>query len=342
MDVLTQSTFRVAQLNAENLFIYLDHYQNQDLKSLSEQQWQELSSSMVDNKPLHKTRWLAESLREMDPDVVILSEVGGIESLENFNTRFLGGEYNVHLVEGNSDRGIDVGYLVHRRLPLQALLISHKSRALNFNYPHERLWNEQYQGDPEKKKYASHRFSRDIAELRLFDAQTQQIKMIFLACHLKSKLDREGIDPMGKDRRRAEFETLLKIYQEIRTETHNQVPIVIGGDFNGQARASDPDEEFKSIKGSDLRDIFDLMGVEEKDRLTRFNIRNGQPPVGQQIDYIFLSPELQSKIIPDHTYVYRYKSELGVTLPDIQTATQQFAMPSDHYPVLVTLQWTPK
>ena len=335
------STFRIAQLNAENLFLYLDHYKDQDLDTLSEREWQEFSTSSVSNKPLHKCQWLAQALKDMDPDVVILNEVGGLESLENFNAHFLGGNYKAHLIEGNSDRGIDVGYLVHNRLPLQALLISHKNRPLNFNYPHERIWNEQYAGDPEKKKYASHRFSRDVLELRLFEDSQQQPNIIFLACHLKSKLDREGIDPLGKDRRQAEFETLLKIYHEVRSETHESVPVVIGGDFNGQARASKPDPEFSDITNAALKDVFDVLALEENDRVTRFDIRNGQAPVGQQIDYLFLSPELQDKVVPEHSYVYRYKGDLGVALPEIQTATQQFAMPSDHYPVLVTLNWTP-
>ncbi len=340
MNPPTQTPFRITQLNAENLFIFLDHYRGQDLQNLSEREWQEFSTSTVSNKPLHKVRWLAESLLKMDPDVVILNEVGGLESLENFNAFFLGGTYKVHLIEGNSDRGIDVGYLVHKRLPLQVLLISHKNRPLNFNYLHEKIWNNQYAHVPEKKKYASHRFSRDVLELRLFAESSQKLKMIFLACHLKSKLDRDGIDPLGKDRRRAEFETLLKIYQEVRTETDNQVPLVIAGDFNGQARASKPDEEFEKIKTSGLKDIFDLANLDEKDRVTRFDIRNGQTPVGQQIDYIFLSPDLQDKVIRECSYVYRYKGDLEVALPEIPTATQQLAMPSDHYPIITTLDWS--
>lgn len=334
---LTQSTFKIVQLNAENLFIYLDHYADQALTSLTEREWQEFSTSTVSNKPLHKTKWLAESLLELDPDIVILNEVGGIESLENFNALFLNSQFNVQLKEGNSDRGIDVGYLVNKRLPYQMLLISHANRPLGFNYPHERIWNNQYKDDPDKKSFPSQRFSRDVLELRLFDQSSQKLQMVFLACHLKSKLDREGIDPLGKDRRQAEFKTLLSIYNEIRNETQSQVPIVIAGDFNGQARASNPDEEFSTIKGTDLKDAFDLLNLEEGSRITRWDIRNGQAPVGQQIDYIFLSPELHNNVKADQTFVFRYKGDLGIELPPIQTATQQFAMPSDHYPLLVTL-----
>lgn len=337
--VVTQSTLRIVQLNAENLFIYLDHLKGDIPEKLSEKDWQALSSSSVPNKPLHKIRWLAESLKFLAPDVIILNEVGGLESLENFNAHFLDKYFDVLLIEGNSDRGIDIGYLVRKSLKRRYLLNSHKNRALNFNYPHEVHWNEQLPVNEAHKKYPSHRFSRDVLELRLFLDKSPQPELIFLACHLKSKLDREGIDPKGADRRRAEFNTLVKIYDEIHKETQGQVPIVIAGDFNGQARKSQPDHEFDKIKSTDWSDAFEVAQLPIEKRVTRWDIRNGFAPVGQQLDYIFLSPHLHPLVLSHGTFVYQYRGDMGVEFPPITTSYQQFALPSDHYPVVTTISW---
>ncbi|MCB0408406.1 MAG: hypothetical protein KDD34_09395, partial [Bdellovibrionales bacterium] len=299
MTARTQSTLRIAQLNAENLFIYLDHFENQNLETLDEKSWQALSTSIIPNKPLKKTKWLAESIKHIDPDIIFLNEVGGLESLENFNWLFLDGVYQVFLIEGNSDRGIDLGYLVHPRWQKDYLLLSHKSRSLNFNYPHERIWNEQVNNQPEKKQYPSHRFSRDVLELRAFDPVTKKLECIFLNCHLKSKLDRDGIDPKGLDRRQAEFQTLLKIYEELKKETQNQVPINIAGDFNGVASSEKPDLEFLEIQKTDLKNALLLANRSEEERFTRFDFKTGQPPKGQQIDYIFLSELLHDKVVTE-------------------------------------------
>lgn len=331
----TQSTLKITQINTENLFIYLDHYDKQNLDSLSEPEWQNLSTSVVANKPLRKTKWLAESLRHLDPDIIILSEVGGVESLENFNSYFLDGNFHVFLKEGNSQRGIDVGYLVHKRWKKNFLLLSHKNRALNFNYPHERIWNQENKDNPNKKQFPSHRFSRDISELRVFNPDTQNLEFIFLSCHLKSKLDKEGIDPGGFDRRQAEFETLLKIYNDLLLETESKVPILIAGDFNGCAQKSNPDPEFKTIQSTDLIDTLELMNIDKKNRATRFDYRSGTVPVGHQLDYIFMSKHLQNQV--KQSFVFRYKSENGAEMPPITSSHQQFVMPSDHYPIFLEL-----
>ncbi|MEO0335543.1 MAG: hypothetical protein AAF202_04080, partial [Pseudomonadota bacterium] len=319
---------RLMQLNAENLFLYLDKLEGNDLTILSETQWQQLSIASVKNKSLKKTRWLAESILQEDPDVVFLNEVGGLESLENFNQLFLSDQYQCLLKEGNSDRGIDIGYLVHKRVPSQLLLLSHKRRSISFQYVHEKL---------SEKPTAPHGFSRDVAELRLFDKASGKLQFVLLGVHLKSKLDPEGIDPEGKGRRRAEFETLLKIYNDILSETSNQVPICILGDFNGQARASDPDEEFASIRNTDLVDIFDISKLDLSERITQFQVTSNSAPIARQIDYIFLSHHLHSAFDPKSAQVIHYKNELGLPIPEVQTSAQRYEMPSDHFPLQVDL-----
>src|ERR1035437_3608946 len=125
MSEAKQNTFKVVQLNADNLFIFLDDLSERDWRSLSEKEWQQLSNATVANKSLVKTLWLADTLLDIDADIVCVNEVGGIESLSNFARLFLGGKYTAHLLEGNSDRGIDIGYLIKKDFPLRAELRTH-------------------------------------------------------------------------------------------------------------------------------------------------------------------------------------------------------------------------
>ena len=320
---------RLMQLNAENLFLYLDKLDSDDLTNLSETQWQELSIASVRNKSLKKTRWLAESISGEDPDIVFLNEVGGLDSLKAFNKYFLNDEYSCLLKEGNSDRGIDIGYLVHKRVACQLLLLSHKNRSISFQYLHEKLAET-----PAKP----HGFSRDVAELRLFDKTTGKLQLVLLGVHLKSKLDPEGVDPGGTGRRRAEFETLLKIYQDILSETDDQVPVCVLGDFNGQARASDPDEEFTAIRQTDLIDIFDICKTEISERSTQLQVSSNSAPIARQIDYIFVSHHLHGQFDHESAQVFPYKNDLGLPVREVQTSAQRYELPSDHFPVQVDLK----
>ncbi|NJL24757.1 MAG: hypothetical protein HC902_06040 [Calothrix sp. SM1_5_4] len=181
------NTFKIAQLNAENLFLFLDDPGERDWRRLSEKEWQKLSAATVPNKSLSKTLWLADSLLDINADIVCLNEVGGEESIRNFAKYFLKDRYTPHLIEGNSDRGIDIGYLVKKEFSPKVELRTHKNRPLNFLYPHEA---------PPKTHY----FSRDCAELRVFSGAPSTPALIILLVHLKSKLDPDGIDPQGRAR----------------------------------------------------------------------------------------------------------------------------------------------
>jgi hypothetical protein len=322
---------RIAEFNVENLFIFLDHDQSHDLSRISEEQWQALTISTTGNKPIEQVRSLAKVMLEIDADVFMLCEVGGHESLENFNRWFLEDRYHVHLIEGNSDRGIDLGYLVRKTLPFKYDLISHKHRSIDFLYPHERQGQ-----DP---KIASHRFSRDVLELRMFIPGEAQPALIMMLVHLKSQLDPDRIDPNGRDRRRAELEKLVKIYKEIDTEFSGKVPILVGGDFNGSAARAQLDPEFAAIyRETGLQDALELAGVADNDRYTHMQINPySGGSLNRQIDYIFLSPLLHAHVDAKETHVYRYKDEWGFVAPPPKNLAEKRLLPSDHYPVVLRL-----
>src|SRR4051812_11706078 len=101
MNGVRPNTFKIAQMNAENLFLFLDQPGERDWRRMSEKDWQKLSAATVPNKSLTKTLWLADSILDIDADIVCLNEVGGEESIRNFAAYFLGGQYTAHLIEGN-------------------------------------------------------------------------------------------------------------------------------------------------------------------------------------------------------------------------------------------------
>lgn len=318
------NTFRIAQLNAENLFLFLDEPVDRDWRKISEKEWQKLSSASVPNKGLVKTLWLADTIEAIDADIVFLSEVGGLESIHNFAKFFLKGNYVAHLIEGNSDRGIDIGYLVKKDFPYRVKLHSYKNYPLKFRYPHE---------DPSSAR--THYFSRDCAELRIYAEGSTTPALVCLQVHLKSKLDPDGIDPEGKDRRTAELNALVEIYKEIRSGA-NPPPVIVAGDFNGCARRSVLAPEFQALTTTDLESMQDILQRDGPEAATQLQFNRSNQIQWLQIDYIFMSSELKSYLIPNGCEVFRYRSELNVALPLPTTLDQRLHLPSDHYPVVAT------
>lgn len=333
------SRLRVAEFNVENLFVLLDHHQGQDLAKVSEDQWQSFSISTTPNKPIEQVRQLAAVFHDLNADIYMLCEVGGRESLENFNRHFLSDRYHVHLLEGNSDRGIDLGYLVRKDLPFKYDLLSHKHRSIDFLYPHEKLSQETDYTDRPSGRLTSHRFSRDVLELRLFAPDAQVPSLVLLMAHLKSQLDRDRIDPLGRDRRKAELEKLVKIYLEIERDLGESVPVIVGGDFNGNAGLVNTDPEFAAIyRDTRLRDVLELAGRSADDRYTHMQIDpRGGGSQNKQLDYIFVPPALHANIVAAESFVYRYKDAWGFVVPPPRNLSDKRLLPSDHYPVVLTL-----
>jgi endonuclease/exonuclease/phosphatase family metal-dependent hydrolase len=326
----SKKTLRLVQYNVENLFLVMDLYKGQDLKTLTESEWRKIGKTHIPNKSLRKTWTLAEIVKDLDPDILMLNEVGGVEAIENLNKYFLNSKYQVHLKEGNSRRGIDVGYLVRADLEFKAVHITHKDRPIDFLYPHESQ-------TPAGGK--SHYFSRDVSELRLFKPGDTSPRLTLLLTHLKSKLDNDKIDFEGKLRRAAELKCLVNIYKEVKAELGADAPIIAAGDFNGIASPHGTEPEFKSIyEESDLVDAFELTSKPKDERYTQVQITHSGKQELLQIDYMFLSPALHNKIISDETYAYRYKDPSGKNAPIPKNMEERSLYTSDHYPVVLTLK----
>ncbi len=316
---------RVFLLNAENLF--LPPYSEEFLKR----------SGFPENysKDIEKTKNIAKVISELDPQFILLSEVGGLDSLENFNERYLEKKYIPSLIEGNSDRGIEVGFLIKKEMPLRYEHYTHRNRPLNFNYPFE--LNLHKEAD-----LPTHYLSRDIAELRVFNKEDKEDSaplFIILHVHLKSQQDRNRIDAGGRLRRQAEFELLLKTYSILNKRYKGEVPIFLTGDLNGVAIKKNCDEAFKSIyKDTDLEDILELLDIPENERTTLVHFEGPNNPKFLQFDYFFIPSSLKNDLVPAESGVYRYKDKDGMPMPLPTASYMRYQMPSDHYPLLLTLR----
>lgn len=334
---------KVLLLNVENLFLLSDQQFTPEHLKLDEVQWQKLSTSIYSNKPLQKAKALAQVIFETKPDLILLCEVGGLESLRNFNQLFLNDQYSAALVEGNSDRNIDVGFLIRKDLGVYFDITTNKNRSINYLYPHERDSLDAGLTAIAGKPIQSHKFSRDAAELHLFMRDRNQPFLIVILTHLKSRLDPQFKDPGGFERRQAECTALLEIYQELEEKFQHKVPIAIAGDMNGLALKATPETEFAQIyQKTQLEDVCELAALPVDQRATYFQVgRSHRPPEGRQIDYCFLSPLLQKYLKKESVQVYRYKDHLGLPFDPPTTLDAKMMLPSDHYPLVFELAGLP-
>jgi len=112
-------TLHIAAFNAENFYLLLDEGPWRDelgaLEALGQSEYRAMNSSIYNpNKDRGKIAAIAGTILEEDLDLVCLVEVGGLETLDNFNRLYLGGAYDCFLHEENSRRGIYVGALVKK------------------------------------------------------------------------------------------------------------------------------------------------------------------------------------------------------------------------------------
>ena len=89
---MNEQELAICEFNTENLFLSLSYYGGQKIEALSGQQWRELALTQLQRKqkPLWQIFGLFKAIQETDPDILMLIEVGGKESLENFNRHYLG------------------------------------------------------------------------------------------------------------------------------------------------------------------------------------------------------------------------------------------------------------
>lgn len=286
-------------------------------------------------KPVDKIEWVARTISEIDADITMLCEMGGIDSLDLFNTKYLNSNYYTALLKGNSNRGIEMGYLIKKTCPYAYEHLSHVNDSIEFNYAFEIEENKKLLPGAQ---HPVHKFSRDISELRI--KKDGKVAMILLLVHLKSKWDRDGVDWNGKERRKAELKALVKTYNRLRAEFNFEVPVVVAGDMNGTAQKGMQEPEFDDLyQLTDLLDVMEVIDLPHEQRLSFFYFGKENTREAYQLDYILLPKELHSLVKKEESGIYLFRDQNGNALSYPMESYQRYALPSDHYPVVASLDF---
>ncbi|MGH7848828.1 MAG: endonuclease/exonuclease/phosphatase family protein, partial [Thermodesulfobacteriota bacterium] len=170
---------------------------------------------------------------------------------------------NVMVIDGNDDRGIDVGLMCKAGFDI-GLMRSH-------------IHDLQPNGNPV--------YSRDCPE---YEVRTPSGEIIWiLPNHFKSKFG--GDNQESRAKREAQGKRTAEIYERLISEGHDKV--VVLGDFND---TPDSNPLSRLLTGTDLRDVSEHPGFDtgEFDGRGTFGLGNDN----QKIDYLLLSPALFDRV----------------------------------------------
>lgn len=260
--------------------------------------WLELKKEAVDEVATQNT---ARVLKEVDPDILVVIEAENRTSLCRFSDQVLatvgGTPFNhIMLVDGNDERGIDVG------------LLTRSSAVIESVHSHV-----------DDRNGAEKVFSRDCPEFHLRLASGD--RLVVLANHLKSK--GYGTPAQSNAKREAQARRVREIYDGLRAQAVEN--IVIAGDFNDTPDSA-PLRPLLGA-GSDLQDISAHPSFDDGGRPGTY--ANGTK--GNKIDYILLTPALFDRVTAggiDRRGVWGGKN--GTLWPIFPELTKASQAASDH------------
>ena len=259
--------------------------------------WLELKKETVNDVAVQMT---GKVIQELNADVLAVIEAEDRIALTHFNDQLLkplNANYRaIMLIDGNDDRGIDVGLLTKPGLHIESI-VSHV---------------DDMDGD-------SRIFSRDCPEftVRIDDTTT----IVVMVNHLKSK--GYGTPAVANARRKLQAKRSREIYDLRRAQGIDRIAIV--GDFN-DTPGSDPLSPLLA-GGSDLKDIFDHPQFLGDNRPGTY--ANGT--ASNKIDYILLSPELWNSV--EACGILRkgvWGGVNGTLFPHYDEMTREIHAASDH------------
>lgn len=232
--------------------------------------WLELVVEPVDEVAIRMT---AQVVKEVGADVLAVVEAENRPSLVRFNEELLGDKYrHVMLVDGNDQRGIDVGLLTTRAHPI-ASVTSHV--------------DDRDPDNPVVSRRDNRLFSRDAPVYRV---RCGAHDLYVVVNHLKSQ-SRTGQEPPDNLRGR-QVKRLAAIYRQLRRDGRTYIAML--GDFN---RGPDPND-IASGGHPSLGALFDRrLGLVDAFSLPQFVVgaRDGTfqgSALRDRLDYIFMSPDL--------------------------------------------------
>jgi endonuclease/exonuclease/phosphatase family metal-dependent hydrolase len=219
----------------------------------------------VDEKTATKLRkdldLLAQSIHQIDADVLVLQEVENRGCLEIFNRALLAdlGYQHVVLTEGNDRRGIDVAML--SRVPVGPVI----------SYRHLRF------PDTNGKEMS---FSRDLLHARLEPEQGLPIHV--LAVHFKSQFGGKKSDAI----RTGEAQAVRGVLDDLFA-TDPQAQMLLCGDFNDTIDSA----PLQAILGTGKTKMTSFYADVPKDDRVTYN----KEPYRSMIDFIFASPAMAKR-----------------------------------------------
>jgi endonuclease/exonuclease/phosphatase family metal-dependent hydrolase len=236
--------------------------------------WCELRTAPVNAVAMDNT---ARVIRDVGADILAIVEAESRPLLQDFHRIMLprvglkpaDGYRHVMLIDGNDDRGIDVGLATRAGHPIGTI--------------------RSHVDDRDAK--GSKIFSRDSPEYAV--AIPSGGTLVVIPSHFKSKFG--GETAQTRNRRRGQAEAVAGIYARLRNEGAEN--IVVLGDLNDT-----PDSVALAplLAGTDLRDVSTHPGFTEVDYRARTGGRGigtfGSGADSNKIDYILLSPALFARV----------------------------------------------
>ena len=228
--------------------------------------WAELRTAPVNEVAIMNT---GRVMRDVDADILAVIEAEDRIALKMFSDdviKEVGGlPYgNVMVIDGNDDRGIDVGLMTKDGFDI-GLMRSHIHDL-----------------QPNKMPI----YSRDCPE---YEVRTPGGEIIWiLPNHFKSKFG--GDNQESRAKREAQGKRTAEIYEHLISEGHDKV--VVLGDFND---TTDSNPLSRLLNGTDLKDVSGHPSFDtgEFDGRGTFGLGNDN----QKIDYILLSPALFGRVV---------------------------------------------
>jgi endonuclease/exonuclease/phosphatase family metal-dependent hydrolase len=227
--------------------------------------WLELQREAVNEQA---TRNTAAVIADMNPDILAVVEAEDRPALARFNEDVLTHSFagqdgawsfqHVMLIDGNDDRGIDVGLLTKGDFPITNM----RSHVDDPGANHEPV------------------FSRDCAE---YEIEAGGQKLLLMVNHFKSK--GYGAPAVSSAKRRAQAERVAAVYKQRLAEGWEH--IVVLGDLNDT-----PDSEPLAplVKETSLKDASEDPSWVWGEREGTFGSGN------EKIDYLLLSPAPFGKV----------------------------------------------
>jgi endonuclease/exonuclease/phosphatase family metal-dependent hydrolase len=266
--------------------------------------WVELKMAPVDELA---TRHTAMVIRDVKPDILGVVEAESRSALQDFSRILLpavGGAAFEHvmLIDGNDDRGIDVGIMLKQEYEIEEI--------------------RSHVDDRDAKGII---FSRDCPEYRVTTPSGQRI--VVLVNHLKSK--GFGNQTSNDAKRRRQAQRVAEIYR--RQQQEGEANLVVLGDFN-DTPGSDPLAPL--LGGTDLKDITTHPKFKSDGRPGTFE--NGTQ--ADKIDYVLLSPALFARVTGGAIFRKRvWGGKNGTLWPHYPTMNSPVQAASDHAAIYADL-----